>query len=382
MNRVATLAAALIAAMAILASFVLADEMPIPAPPQLDAKSYFLMDYASGEVLAESAATEQYDPASVTKLMTAYVVFKALAEKRIALDDQVYVSERAWRTPGSRMFIEVDTQVPVESLISGMIIQSGNDASVALAEHVAGSVESFVELMNHYAESLGMSSTHYANPTGLTSKGHVSSARDSALLARAIISEFPEFYGLYSEKQFTYNEITQHNRNALLWRDESVDGLKTGYTSSAGYCLVSSAERSGMRLIAVVMGMPSAAERASGSQALLNYGFRFYETHRLYARGETITEAKVWKGGSKTVALGLDEDVYVTVPRGKYSELKATMEVDEELVAPIVEKQGLGEIRVALGDENISVLPLVSLNAVPEAGILTRIADGVMLWFD
>ena len=382
MNRVATLAATLVAATAILANSVLADEMPVPAPPQLDAKSYFLMDYASGEVLAESAATEQYDPASVTKLMTAYVVFKALAEKRIALDDQVYVSERAWRTPGSRMFIEVDTQVPVEKLISGMIIQSGNDASVALAEHVAGSVESFVELMNHYAESLGMTSTHYANPTGLTSKGHVSSARDSALLARAIIAEFPEFYGLYSEKQFTYNEITQHNRNALLWRDESVDGLKTGYTSSAGYCLVSSAERGGMRLIAVVMGMPSAAERASGSQALLNYGFRFYETHRLYARGETVTEAKVRKGGSKTVALGLDEDVYVTVPRGKYGELKATMEVDEELVAPIVEQQGLGEIRVALGDEDISVLPLVSLNAVPEAGILARIADGIMLWFD
>ena len=382
MNRVATLAATLIAATAILASSVLADEMPVPAPPRLDAKSYFLMDYASGEVLAESAPTEQYDPASVTKLMTAYVVFKALDEKRIALDDQVYVSERAWRTPGSRMFIEVDTQVPVESLISGMIIQSGNDASVALAEHVAGSVESFVELMNHYAESLGMTSTHYANPTGLTSKGHVSSARDSALLARAIIAEFPEFYGLYSEKQFTYNEITQHNRNALLWRDESVDGLKTGYTSSAGYCLVSSAERGGMRLIAVVMGMPSAAERASGSQALLNYGFRFYETHRLYSRGETVTEAKVRKGGSKTVALGPDEDVYVTVPRGKYSELKATMEVDEELVAPIVEKQGLGEIRVALGGEDISVLPLVSLNAVPEAGILARIADGIMLWFD
>ena len=382
MNRVATLAATLIAATAILANSVHADDMPVPAPPQLDAKSYFLMDYASGEVLAESAATEQYDPASVTKLMTAYVVFKALDEKRIALDDQVYVSERAWRTPGSRMFIEVDTQVPVESLISGMIIQSGNDASVALAEHVAGSVESFVELMNHYAESLGMTSTHYANPTGLTSKGHVSSARDSALLARAIIAEFPEFYGLYSEKQFTYNEITQHNRNALLWRDESVDGLKTGYTSSAGYCLVSSAERSGMRLIAVVMGMPSAAERASGSQALLNYGFRFFETHRLYARGETVTEAKVRKGGSKTVALGPDEDVYVTVPRGKYSELKATMEVDEELVAPIVEKQGLGEIRVALGEEDISVLPLVSLNAVPEAGILARIADGIMLWFD
>ena len=382
MNRVATLAATLIAATAILANSVHADDMPVPAPPQLDAKSYFLMDYASGEVLAESAATEQYDPASVTKLMTAYVVFKALAEKRIALDDQVYVSERAWRTPGSRMFIEVDTQVPVEKLISGMIIQSGNDASVALAEHVAGSVESFVELMNHYAESLGMTSTHYANPTGLTSKGHVSSARDSALLARAIIAEFPEFYGLYSEKQFTYNEITQHNRNALLWRDESVDGLKTGYTSSAGYCLVSSAERGGMRLIAVVMGMPSAAERASGSQALLNYGFRFYETHRLYARGETVTEAKVRKGGSKTVALGLDEDVYVTVPRGKYGELKATMEVDEELVAPIVEQQGLGEIRVALGDEDISVLPLVSLNAVPEAGILARIADSIMLWFD
>jgi len=359
-----------------------AEDMPVPAPPRLDAKSYYLMDYSSGSVLAESSADEPLEPASLTKLMTAYVVFKALADGRIALDDEVYVSEKAWRTQGSRMFIEVDTRVPVEALLHGMVVQSGNDASVALAEHVAGSVDSFVDLMNQYAERLGMTGTTYRNVTGLPAEGHVSTARDQALLARAIISEFPEHYRLYSERDFTYNEIKQHNRNALLWRDDSVDGLKTGYTAAAGYCLVSSAERDGMRLIAVVLGMPSASSRADGSQALINYGFRFYETHRLYARGEAITEARVWKGETPTVALGSDQDIYVTVPRGRYEGLDATMDFETDLVAPVDERESLGRVTVRLDGEELLALPLVALRAVPEAGLFARIADGIRLWFD
>jgi len=359
-----------------------AQDMPIPVPPAVDAKSYILMDHSSGEVLAESASDDQVDPASLTKLMTAYVVFTALREGRISDQDQVYVSEKAWRMPGSRMFIEVDTEVSVEDLLHGAIIQSGNDASVALAEHLAGSVEAFVELMNQYAKALGMTATRYQNPTGLTARDHYSTARDSAMLAQAIIREFPDFYALYSERRYTYNEITQHNRNSLLWRDDSVDGLKTGYTSAAGYCLVSSAERQGMRLIAVVMGMPSANARAAGSQALLNYGFQFYETHMLYARGAPITEAKVWKGSEDSVSLGLDQDFYVTLPRGQYEDLEATMELKAELVAPISELQGVGEVRVSLNDEELSMLPLVSLQAVPQANFLGRVADGVMLWFE
>lgn len=359
-----------------------AQDFPIPSPPELDAGSYYLMDSASGAVLAESASSEPRDPASLTKLMTAYVVFKALEDGRIHADDEVYVSERAWRTQGSRMFIEVDTRVPVDELLQGMVVQSGNDASVALAEHVAGSVDSFVDLMNQYAERLGMSATHYRNVTGLPAEGHVSSARDSALLAQAIIDEFPQYYRLYSQREFTYNDITQHNRNSLLWRDESVDGLKTGYTKAAGYCLVSSAERDGMRLIAVVMGMPNPNARADGSQALLNWGFRFYETHRLYAGGQPITEARVWKGDPDTVELGPDEDIYVTVPRGQYGALSATMDLETELVAPLEDRESVGKVTVKLEEHDVLDTPLVSLHAVREAGIFTRIADGIMLWFE
>lgn len=372
----------LIACAALIAGSVFAEDFPVPAPPELDAGSYYLMDFASGEVLAESASDEPLEPASLTKLMTAYVVFKALADGRIALTDEVYVSEKAWRTQGSRMFIEVESEVTVDLLLQGMVVQSGNDASVALAEHVAGSVDSFVDLMNQYADRLGMTGTHFGNVTGLPSEGHVSTAHDLALLARAIISEFPDRYSLYSQREFTYNEIKQHNRNALLWRDDSVDGLKTGYTSAAKYCLVSSAEREGMRLIAVVMGMPSANSRADGSQALLNYGFRFYETHKLYARGEPITKARVWKGAPDTVELGLAEDFYITVPRGKYSALKATMDVKTELVAPLEERESVGEVKVSFEEQDIQAVPLVSLHAVREAGFLTRLVDGISLWFD
>jgi serine-type D-Ala-D-Ala carboxypeptidase (penicillin-binding protein 5/6) len=359
-----------------------AQEAAIPPPPAVAAKSFYLMDPASGAVLAESAADERLPPASLTKLMTGYAIFKALADARITLEDQVRVSERAWRMPGSRTFIEVNTEVGVEDLLRGMIIQSGNDAAVALAEHVSGSVEAFVELMNEHAGLLGMTDTAFRNPTGLPARDHYSTARDFAILAKAIIDEFPQYYALYREREFTYNGIRQHNRNALLWRDESVDGMKTGHTNAAGYCLVSSAERSGMRLIAVVLGMQSPGARTAASAALLNYGFEHYETHKLFTRNEAVTEARVWKGEPQIAPLGIPDDLYVTIPRGRFGDLGATMEVQAELIAPIDEAAQVGEVRVAFQGERLAVLPLVSLQPVPEAGLWTRISDGFMHWLE
>lgn len=358
-----------------------AAEVPIPAAPQIGAKSYVLVDFASGKVLANSEADESLDPASLTKLMTAYVVFEALAQGQISLSDSVRVSEKAWRTPGSRMFIEVGTQVPVEDLLQGMIVQSGNDASVALAEYTAGTEEAFVELMNHYAAELGMSGTHFVNSTGLPAEGHVSTARDIAALARALIKEFPDYYHWYSQREYSYNDITQHNRNLLLWRDPSVDGLKTGHTEDAGYCLVTSAERSGMRLISVVMGTASEEARAAGSEALLNYGFRFYETDKLYSRGEEITNVKVWKGSQDNVGLGLADDLYVTIPRGRYDALSAAMKVPDSLMAPIGTNAKVGEVEVALDGETLASAPLLATAPVEVGSFWDRLKDDVLMWF-
>jgi D-alanyl-D-alanine carboxypeptidase (penicillin-binding protein 5/6) len=359
-----------------------AQEAPIPAPPQIPASSLILMDFTTGEVLAESNADERVEPASITKLMTGYVVFKALAGGLIHIDDTAYVSEAAWRTDGSRMFIDVGTRVPVQDLLRGMIIQSGNDASVALAEHVAGSEEAFVDLMNQYAASLGMQNTSYRNSTGLPADGHYSTARDSAIIARAIINEFPEYYRYYSEREFTWNDIRQPNRNDLLARDKAVDGLKTGHTDAAGYCLVSSALRDDMRLIAVVMGAPSVNARLDGSQALLNYGFRFFETRKLFSRGEQVTESRVWKGTSKTVPLGVAEDVFVTAPRGQADALSASAEVATQLIAPLDEHASVGTVTVTLRDAPKLSVPLVTLAPVAEAGIFSRMLDEVALWLE
>jgi len=364
-----------------LATHGFAADVPIPAPPQLNSKSYILMDFSSGKIIAESSADQVLDPASLPKLMTAYAVFKALEQGQVNLDDAVYVSEKAWRTDGSRMFIEVDTHVLLEDLIKGMIIQSGNDASVALAEHVAGSEDTFAALMNQYADRLGMSSSSFQNSTGLPQEDHYISARDVAILSRAIIAEFPQYYSWYSEREFTYNDIKQHNRNSLLWRDTSVDGLKTGHTDAAGYCLVTSAERSGMRLIAVVMGMASPEARVDGSQALLNYGFRFYETHKLYSSGEEITTARVWGGDPQVAALGLTDNLYLTIPRGSYDALSAVMDLEAELTAPLDPSTPLGHVRISLDGESLADVPLVSLHEVPEAGLWTRLKDEVTLWF-
>ncbi|MGE4658333.1 MAG: D-alanyl-D-alanine carboxypeptidase family protein, partial [Gammaproteobacteria bacterium] len=328
----------------------------------------------------ENTPDIRLDPASLTKLMTAYVVFHALDQGQISLEDQVNVSEKAWRTEGSRMFIEVDTRVRLEDLMRGMIIQSGNDASVALAEHVAGAEETFAALMNEHAQILGMRATSYRNSTGLPFPDHYTTARDAAILARAIITEFPDYYGLYSEREFTYNDIRQHNRNSLLWRDTSVDGMKTGYTEDAGYCLVTSAERSGMRLISVVMGMATAETRISGSQALLNYGFRFYETHRLYAEGEEITTARVWGGNQEMAALGLTQDLFVTIPRGSYETLSANIEVQPTLIAPLVDRAAVGQVRVFLDGEGLLDAPLVTLHPVEEGSFWTRLKDELTLW--
>lgn len=357
-----------------------AAEIPIPAPPQVGAKSFLLMDFASHRVLAEEAADQPVEPASLTKLMTAYAVFKALEQGQIGLHDQVRVSEKAWRTQGSRMFIEVGTEVDLEDLIRGMIVQSGNDASVALAEHVAGSEDTFVGLMNQYAEMLGMTGSHFQNSTGLPGDNHVMTARDVALLARAIIEEFPEQYRYYSEREFTYNGIKQHNRNSLLWRDNTVDGLKTGHTDAAGYCLVTSAERDGMRLISVVLGTASPEARADASQALLSYGFRFFETHRLYAGGQEITTARVWKGNPQVASLGLTDDLYVTIPRGRYDALSAVMDLSTDLIAPLEKDASVGAVRVSLDGEPVADLPLVVLNEVGQAGFLARLKDEIALW--
>jgi D-alanyl-D-alanine carboxypeptidase (penicillin-binding protein 5/6) len=352
----------------------------IPDPPKLDFKSHYLVDFASEHVLAASAADERVEPASLTKLMTAYVVFAALAEGRIRLEDRAAVSERAWRMDGTRMFIEVDTEVPVEDLMRGMLIQSGNDASVALAEHVAGSEEAFVALMNEQAAALGMQSTVFRNTTGLPARNHYSTARDMATLAKAMIATFPEYYGLYAEREFSYNGIKQHNRNALLWRDPSVDGLKTGHTAAAGYCLVSSAERDGMRLIAVIMGARSAEARTDGAQALFDYGFETFETHKLYAAGERLSVARVWGGYPEVTALGLARDLFVTIPRGRYQALSASMNLPSELTAPLLPGTPVGEVKVLLAGSLLSNMPLVALEQVAEGGMWARLRDGLSHW--
>jgi D-alanyl-D-alanine carboxypeptidase (penicillin-binding protein 5/6) len=366
----------------ILVPALLAAQVVTPAPPPLSARGYLLIDQQSGRVLASKAANERLEPASITKLMTAYAVFRALESGQMELSDQVLVSEKAWRTPGSRMFIEVGTRVSVELLLQGMIVQSGNDASVALAEYVASSEGIFADLMNQLAAQLGMTETHYVNSTGLPAEDHYTSAADIAKLAQAIITEYPEYYRWYSQKEFSYNDIKQPNRNSLLWRDPSVDGLKTGYTEAAGYCLASSAVRDGMRLIAVVLGNRSEETRARESQTLLNYGFRFFETRLLYPAGGAVTEARVWKGSRELTELGVKDDFYVTVPKGSYDQLEAAVDVPARLMAPLDPSQQLGQIRVVLDEQALASADLYSLTDVEDGNFWQRSRDTVLLWFE
>lgn len=356
--------------------------VPIPKAPAIDARSYLLMDYESGTVLGESRADERMEPASLTKLMSAYAVFKALKEGRLKLDEPVHISEHAWKAEGSRTFVQVGTTVPAEVLIKGMIVQSGNDATIALAERVAGSEPAFAQLMNEYSKRLGMKNTNWENAPGLPGPNHYTTARDIAILARAIVREFPEYYKYYSMREFTWNNIKQPNRNGLLSRDPSVDGMKTGHTESAGYCLVTSAKRGNMRLISVVMGTPSIKAREDGSAALINYGYTFYESAKVKSRGETILKPRVYKSDEETAPVGIRQDIVVVVGRGEAAKLKTTATLKEPLIAPLPANQAVGELTVTTeSGDPVAKVPLYPLKAVPEGGLWTQLVDTVALWF-
>lgn len=354
----------------------------IPATPTIKAKGYLLIDFNSGRVLAEKKSGERLDPASLTKMLSAYVVDYELAKGNIALTDEVRISEKAWRMQGSRMFVEVGKHVSVEDLLRGMIIQSGNDATVALAEHVAGSEDAFVSLMNQHAAELGMLDSHFVNSTGLPHKDHYTTPRDLAKLAIALIRDFPEHYEWYSEKKFSFNNISQYNRNRLLWRNKSVDGIKTGHTDAAGYCLVASALRDDMRLISVVLGTRSEEARATESQKLITYGFRFFETHKLYAANTPLTTAHIWKGAQEELNLGLAEDLYLTIPKGQYKNLDANMNLDARIVAPAKKGQSFGSVNVSLGDEQYAKRELVALSDIEKGGLLNNLIDEIKLLFE
>jgi D-alanyl-D-alanine carboxypeptidase (penicillin-binding protein 5/6) len=357
-------------------------EVSTPSAPTIDAAAYILQDYHTGKVLAENNADAKLAPASLTKIMTVYVVFTELSNGHLHLEDMVTISEKAWKTSGSRMFVELGNQIKVEDLLKGVIIQSGNDASVALAEHVGGNEETFAEMMNQHAIRLGMANSHFKNSDGLPVEDHYTTARDLAILTTALIKEFPDYYRWFSQKEFTFNKITQQNRNKLLSRDESVDGVKTGFTDDAGYCLVASALREDMRLISVVMGAKSANARANENQTLLNYGFRFYESHRLYQGKTALNEARVWKGASKTISLGLEEDIYVTIPRRQYKDLKAVINVDKKITAPVADGAKLGSVKVTLKDEVVINKDLVALKTVDQGNIFQRLSDSVMMMME
>jgi len=359
----------------------------IPPPPEIAAKSYVLIDFATGKVLAARDENTRMEPASLTKLMTAYAVYKALQAGAVKITDDVRVSEHAWRTGGagsggSTTMLPINSSAPMEVMLKGMIIQSGNDASIALAEHVSGSEEAFSDVMNQHAQELGMTNSHFVNSTGLPHPDHYTSAADIAKLSRAIIAEFPEHYRWYSEKEFVFNNIRQGNRNLLLYRDPTVDGIKTGHTKSAGYCLAASAKRDDMRLISVVMAMESEQARAKASQELLNYGFRFYETRRVQQAGEQIAQSRVWKGVAETVGLGVNADLWLTIPRGTADQLSSKPEAPRDLIAPVAQGQPVGSLRIELAGEPLAETPLVALAAVEEGSLWRQAVDTALLWFE
>lgn len=360
----------------------LATAAPVPPPPKLDARSWILVDTSSGRVITSHDADEPVEPASLTKMMTAYAVFHALDEGKLTLDTQLPVSERAWRAEGSRMFVEVGNRVRVEDLLLGMIVQSGNDASIVLAEGIGGTEESFASLMNAYAGRLGMQHSHFQNSTGLPGDNHVVTARDMATLARAIVREFPGYYRWYSQREFTWNNITQPNRNGLLDRDPSVDGMKTGHTDAAGYCLVSSAQREGTRLVAVVMGTSGFKAREDASLALLNYGFSFFETKRVYPRGTELARPRVYGADGGEAPVGLREEFYVTVPRGRAQDVQVTLDFGPGLEAPLAATDPVGRVRARLDGKLVAVQDLYPLADVPEGGFLRRGWDALMSLFD
>ena len=365
----------------------LSDQLPIPeAPAPAVSKAWLLMDYATGNVLAGENIDTPVEPASITKVMTSYVIAAEMAAGKIKPTDQVMMSEHAWRTggagtDGSYSGFEVNKTAPLVEMEKGMVVQSGNDAAIALAEHVAGSEAAFAQLMNAYAKKIGMKNSHFVNPHGLPAEGHITTARDLAILGRALIRDFPEAYSYNKIKELTVGPITQPNRNLLLWRDPSVDGIKTGHTSAAGYCLMASAKRDDQRLISVVMGNTSENQRAVDSQALLNWGFRFYESHRLHEPGKALATPKVWKGAADQVAVGVAQPLLVTTPRGRYEQLKATMDLPKLLEAPIAKGQKIGTVKVTLDGKVVAQAPLVALGAVEEAGFFKRLWHELLLWW-
>lgn len=368
------------------ASSAWANQAPLPAPPQLAAKSYVLMDGASGNVLVENNGDERLPPASLTKLMTAYIATLEIRNGKIGEQDMVTISEHAWRTGGaasggSTMFLPVNSQATVDDLLHGIIIQSGNDASIAIAEHIAGSEDAFADMMNATAERLGMKNSHFMNSTGLPHPEHYSSAHDMAILARAIINEDADHYAIYSQKEFLWNNIKQPNRNLLLWRDRTVDGLKTGHTNEAGFCLVASAVRDGARMITSVFGTDSESSRAAETQKLLTYGFRFFETRTFYQKGAELAQAPVWKGQASQVKAGLAQDLTLTLPKGQLEKLQASMTLNPQIIAPIAQGDVIGKVEVKMGDQVVHSADLVALEAVEEGGFFRSLWDSIRLFF-
>lgn len=364
-----------------------APAIEVPPPPKPVGTAWVLLDYATGQVLAGENYDQRVEPASITKVMTSYVIAAEQKNGKVKADDQVMMSERAWReggagTDGSYSGFPVNKTARLEDMEKGMAVQSGNDAAIALAEHVAGSQEAFASLMNSYAQRIGMKGSHFANAHGLSAPEHYSTAHDLALLGRAFVRDYPETYAYNKIREFTVNGITQPNRNLLLWRDQAVDGIKTGHHSGAGYCLMSSAKRGDQRLVAVVMGSTSEKQRADDSLALLNWGFRFFETHSLYEPGKVIAQQKVWKGATREVQLGVAQPMLVSVPRGKYDQLKPTMDVPKQLVAPITKGQAIGTVKVTLDGKVVAQAPLVAINAVEEGGFFRRLWDAFWMWWE
>ena len=367
---------------ALIATLVVEAAVVKPTPPTIKARAYILQDYDSGTVLVEANADERREPASLTKMMTVYVALAQLADGKFQIDDPVLISKKAWKMGGSKMFIEVGKQVPVEDLLKGIIIQSGNDASVALAEFVAGDESAFADLMNQYARQLGMTNTNFVNASGLPRPEHYTTARDMAILAAALIRDFPVHYPLHAVRSYTWNDIKQYNRNPLLRRDDSVDGVKTGHTESAGYCLVASAKQGEMRLVSALMGSASEDARLTETQALLRYGFRFFETNRVYESGAPITRVRVWQGQSEQLEMGIADDLYLTVPRGELGRLATDVVVEEKILAPVRAGQQLGVVSISLGGEAIAQRPLIALAEMPQGGLWRRMSDTVKLWFE
>lgn len=356
-----------------------------PAAPTLNAKAYILIDVNSGKIIAEKDSDKKLPPASLTKMMTLYVISTALHNQQIHLSDPVRISQEAWKIGGSRMFVKEGQQVSVEDLLKGIIVDSGNDACVAMAEHVGGTESGFTEIMNHQAKNLGMNNSHFTDSTGLPNEDHYTTAHDLAILGQALVTNFPQYYDWYKQKWFTFNGIRQPNRNRLLWRDSQVDGLKTGHTNEAGFCLVASAKHENMRLLSVILGAPNDTARADDSERLLNYGFRFFETHQLYKKGTSITQLPLYKGAINTINIGLSDDQYVTIPTGQYQRLSIVTQVPKYLQAPLKKGDKIGDLMIKFDNQIISTQGLYALDDVPKGGIFTRMKDSVRLtikhWF-